>query len=89
MPNVVCKISGLATGAEWKNWRPDDLKFYFERALECFGFNRISFGGDWPVATLAASYQRWLETLQNYFSFATEIDRIKLFQTNAERIYRV
>jgi len=88
-PNVVCKISGLATEANWKDWRPADLKFYFERALECFGFDRILFGGDWPVATLATSYQRWLETVQDYFSFATEINRTKLFQTNAERIYRV
>jgi L-fuconolactonase len=89
LPNVVCKISGLTTEADWENWQPDDLKFYFEWALECFGFNRVLFGGDWPVATLATSYQRWLETVQNYFSFATEIDRTKLFQTNAERIYRV
>jgi L-fuconolactonase len=89
LPNAVCKISGLTTEADWKSWRPDDLKFYFERALECFGFDRVLFGGDWPVATLAASYRRWIETVQNYFSFATEIDRIKLFQTNAERIYRV
>jgi L-fuconolactonase len=88
-PNVVCKISGLTTEADWKNWRPAGLKFYFERALECFGFDRLLFGGDWPVATLATSYPRWLETVQNYFSFAAEIDRIKLFQTNSERIYRV
>ena len=66
LPNVVCKISGLTTEADWKNWQPDDLKFYFETALECFGFDRILFGGDWPVATLATSYDRWLETVQNY-----------------------
>jgi L-fuconolactonase len=89
LPNVVCKISGLATEADWKNWQPADLKVYFERALECFGFDRVLFGGDWPVATLATSYVRWLETVQNYFSFAIETDQIKLFQTNAERIYRV
>jgi len=89
LPNVVCKISGLATEADWKNWQPVDLKSYFERALECFGFDRILFGGDWPVATLATSYQRWLETVRELFSFATEIDCVKLFQTNAERIYRV
>lgn len=89
LPNVVCKISGLTTEADWENWQPDDLKYYFETALECFGFDRILFGGDWPVATLATSYIRWLETVQNYFSFATETDQIKLFQTNAERIYRV
>ncbi|MEI9864482.1 MAG: amidohydrolase family protein [Limisphaerales bacterium] len=88
-PNVVCKISGLTTEADWKNWQPDDLKFYFETALKCFGYDRILFGGDWPVATLATSYERWLEIVQSFFSFVTEADRKKLFQTNAERIYRV
>jgi L-fuconolactonase len=89
MPNVVCKISGLTTEADLKNWQPDDLKFYFEHTLECFGFDRILFGGDWPVATLATSYVRWLETVRKFVSFATEADQAKLFQTNAERIYRV
>jgi L-fuconolactonase len=89
MPNVVCKISGLTTEADWKAWQPADLKFYFEHTLECFGFDRILFGGDWPVATLATSYVRWLETVREFVSFATEADQAKLFQTNAERIYRV
>jgi len=89
LPNVVCKISGLATEADWKDWQPPDLKIYFERALECFGFNRVLFGGDWPVATLATSYQRWLETVQKNFAFAPAASQIKLFQTNAERIYHV
>ena len=88
-PNVVCKLSGLATEADWKNWQPAGLNIYFERALECFGFNRVLFGGDWPVATLATSYERWLETVRGFFSLASETDRAKLFQTNAERIYRV
>jgi len=89
LPNVACKISGLTTEADWKTWQPDDLKFYFERALECFGFDRILFGGDWPVATLATSYERWAETVREFFLFANEADQVKLFQTNAERIYRV
>lgn len=88
-PNVVCKISGLTTEAEWKNWRPADLQFYFELALECFGFDRVLFGSDWPVATLATDYRRWLETVQDFLIVATETDLTKLFQTNAERIYRV
>ena len=89
LPNAVCKISGLATEADRENWQSADLKVYFERALECFGFNRVLFGGDWPVATLATSYERWHEAVREFFSFATETDRLKLFQTNAERIYRV
>ena len=89
MPNVVCKISGLATEAHWEHWQPDDLKFYFDHAWECFGFRRLLFGGDWPVATLATDYDRWLATVQELFSFATEAEQVQLFQTNAERIYRV
>jgi L-fuconolactonase len=89
MSHGVCKISSLTTEADWKSWQPDDLKCYFETVVEVFGFDSILFGGDWPVATLATSCVRWLETVQNYFSFATETDQIKLFQTNAERIYRV
>ena len=89
LPNVVCKISGLTTEADWNHWQPADLKFYFGWTLECFGFDRVLFGGDWPVATLATSYERWVETVQDFVSFASDADQIKLFQTNAERIYRV
>ena len=89
LPNVVCKISGLATEADWNHWQVADLKFYFKLTLECFGFDRVLFGSDWPVATLATSYERWVETVGNFLSSATDIERIKLFQTNAERIYRV
>ncbi len=88
-PNVVCKISGLATEADWQHWQPDDLKFYFGWALECFGFDRVLFGGDWPVAALATRYERWVKTVQDFLSFTSEVDRIRLFQTNAERIYHV
>jgi L-fuconolactonase len=88
-PNVACKISGLTTEADWSRWQPGDLKFYFGWALECFGFDRILFGSDWPVATLATSYERWVQTVQDFLSFARDVDQIKLFRTNAERIYRV
>ncbi|MDR3456288.1 MAG: amidohydrolase family protein [Verrucomicrobiae bacterium] len=89
LPNVVCKISGLTTEADHSRWQPGDLKFYLERALEVFGIDRILFGSDWPVATLATSYQRWVETVQNAFLSVGEAGLVKIFQTNAERIYRV
>jgi len=87
--NVVCKISGLTTEADLKNWQPADLRFYFDRGLECFRSDRVMFGGDWPMATLATSYENWIETVQVIFSAASDAEQTKLFQTNAERIYRV
>ncbi|HEX4262884.1 MAG TPA: amidohydrolase family protein [Verrucomicrobiae bacterium] len=89
LPNVSCKISGLTTEADWAKWRNEDLEPYFKHALDCFGFDRILFGGDWPVATLATSYHRWVETVLALVPDASDRERTQLFQTNAERIYRV
>jgi L-fuconolactonase len=89
LPNIVCKISGITTEADWQKWRPDDLKFYFDWTLEWFGSDRVLFGSDWPVATLATRFERWLETVQGFLSSMTETDQTKIFKNNAERIYRV
>ncbi len=88
-PNVVCKISGLATEADRNGWRVADLEPYFDHALTCFGAERVLFGSDWPVSTLATSYDRWIETVLELTLFANEKERMQLFRTNAERIYRV
>jgi len=89
LPNVSCKVSGLATEADWKKWQVADLRPYFEIALESFGFERVLFGGDWPVATLATTYSRWVETVAKCTGSISDAERAKLFRTNAERIYRV
>lgn len=54
--NVVCKLSGMVTEADWATWTVDDLRPYAETVLEAFGPERVMFGSDWPVCTLAASY---------------------------------
>ena len=63
--NVYCKLSGMVTEADWNHWSEDDLKPYFETVIEAFTPRRTMFGSDWPVLTLAASYERWLTTVRN------------------------
>ena len=87
--NVVCKISGLTTEADWTNWRTDELQPFFNHAFDCFGPNRVLFGSDWPIATLATSYERWMDSVLELAPCANEREWTQLFQTNAERIYRV
>lgn len=88
-PNVVCKISGLATEAHWTDWRTADLLPFFQYAFACFGPGRVLFGSDWPVATLATNYERWINSALELAPCANEREWTQLFQTNAERIYRV
>lgn len=62
-PNVFAKISGLNTAADPQSWTARDLQPYIDHALEVFGAERLMFGGDWPVTTLAGDYAKvWQET---------------------------
>ncbi len=89
LPNVSCKVSGLATEAEWQTWRPSDLKPYFETVLEFFGTDRVIFGGDWPVCTLASEYRRWLDTVLELTDSLSATACRKLFHSNAARTYHL
>ncbi|PLS78029.1 MAG: amidohydrolase [Chloroflexi bacterium] len=55
-PNVYCKVSGMVTEAAWQHWQLDDFARYLAVVFDCFGPDRVMFGSDWPVCTLAASY---------------------------------
>jgi predicted TIM-barrel fold metal-dependent hydrolase len=88
-PNVVCKVSGLVAYADPENWTPDDLRPYVEHVIECFGWDRVMFGSDWPVCTLAAPLRKWVETLKLLTNEAGEENQQKLFYKNAARVYRL
>ena len=89
LPNIWCKVSGAATRADWKSWKPEQLKPYIDHALLTFGFNRVMFGSDWPVCTLACSFRRWLEALGDITSDCTRDERERLFSRNARKFYGI
>jgi predicted TIM-barrel fold metal-dependent hydrolase len=88
-PNVQCKVSGLVAYADPANWKPDDLRPFVDHVLESFGWDRVMFGSDWPVCTLAAGYRQWVETLFSLTQAAGETNQTKLFRDNAIRAYRL
>jgi L-fuconolactonase len=89
LPNVVCKISGVATEANHDAWTIDEVAPYVLHALDCFGEDRVVFGSDWPVATLATTYRRWVETLDELTRDWGEAARRKLWYENARGFYRL
>jgi predicted TIM-barrel fold metal-dependent hydrolase len=88
-PNVSCKISGLVAYADPKRWTSEDLRPFVEHAITSFGWDRVLFGSDWPVCTLSASYQQWVEALKAITQGTDEVNRRKLFYDNAVRVYRL
>jgi predicted TIM-barrel fold metal-dependent hydrolase len=88
-PNLNCKISGLVAYADPANWTTADLRPWIEHVIECFGWDRIVWGGDWPVCTLSSTLGRWVAATHELTAAATKKERAKFFHLNAERIYRV
>jgi len=88
-PNVSCKISGLATEADWETWTPEILKPYVNQVISAFGPERIMFGGDWPVSTLATTYQNWVETLEGITAVYSNEIQHQLFYQNANSFYKM
>ena len=88
-PNVSCKISGLVAYADPKRWTGEDLRPFVEHVIASFGWERVLFGSDWPVCTLSASYQHWVEALQAITQAAGDANQKKLFHDNPIRVYRL
>ena len=86
-PNLVCKISGLATEADWQRWTPAALEPYWQVVLEAFGPSRLLFGSDWPVALLATDYQQWVDTVAEWTAPLSAIERDAIWGGNAVRVY--
>src|SRR5512135_2543101 len=83
LPNVVCKLSGMTTEADHRAWTPGELRPYVDQAIACFGPDRVLYGGDWPVSTLAGDYLQWLTTLEAATAHFSREERRKLFRDNA------
>lgn len=89
LENTYLKVSGIITKADRESWTVDDLRPYVLFALETFGIDRVVFGGDWPVVTLAGSFKDWLTALQSIVTDFSKKEQKKLFSLNAEKVYKL
>lgn len=88
-PNVYCKLSGLVTEADWKNWRPEQITPYLDVAFEAFGPDRLMIGSDWPVCLVAASYGRALDVVKTYLLGKSPEYREGILGGNAQRFWNL
>jgi L-fuconolactonase len=86
-PHVFCKVSGLVTEADWHRWEEDDLRFYLDVVFEAFGPSRLMIGSDWPVCTLAGTYQRVMGVVESYVGRLPAGDADAVLGETARRFY--
>jgi L-fuconolactonase len=85
--NVYCKLSGMATEADWSNWAAQDLRPYFDAVLSAFGPQRLIFGSDWPVVTLAGGYAKWLAAFRSFIANLSPAEQSSMCHTSAIAAY--
>lgn len=65
-PNVLCKVSGLVTEADWHHWTPEQIRPYLDVVFDAFGSERLMIGSDWPVCLVAGQYGRVMDVVKDY-----------------------
>jgi len=85
--NVWCKVSGLVTEASRVAWRQTDLVPYALHVVECFGVDRVMYGSDWPVLTLAASYTDWFRFTEHLTAKWSDAERRRFYGDTARSVY--
>lgn len=87
--NVYCKISGMVTEADYQNWKLTDFTPYLDVAVNAFGTKKIMYGSDWPVCLVAASYEKMLGIVKDYFDSFSLTEQQDFFGNNAATFYQL
>lgn len=91
LPHVHCKLSGLLTefSPEMLEDPLGELRPIFDRLIDWFGPERLIWGSDWPVLTLAAGYAEWRSLTQELLSGLSAGEQAAIMAGNAARFYGV
>ena len=89
LQNVSCKLSGIHTQGDWLDWKENDFAYCLDVVTDCFGTDRLLFGSDWPVSSLAASYQESCGVIENFYSKFSIEEQRKIWGGNAVRFYNL
>ncbi|MGN6264448.1 MAG: amidohydrolase family protein [Ginsengibacter sp.] len=88
-PNVWCKLSGMVTEANHKNWKQEDFIPYVRGIVDAFGTERLMFGSDWPVCLQAATYQQVCDLLLSVLEKLDNTQYEAIFGSNAAKFYKL
>jgi L-fuconolactonase len=85
LPNMTCKLSGVHTSPV----RASDLRPFYEVVLAAFGPDRLMFGSDWPVSTLAATYGQVCDMYRELTAQLSTAEREAIYDRAARRVYQL
>ncbi|MBD8065789.1 amidohydrolase [Devosia sp. PTR5] len=89
LPNVMGKVSGIVNHCD-PGWTAETLRPYVEHMIAAFGWDRLVWGSDHPVATTTGgTLTDWVNATRTIVQGASTDEKAALFHRNAERLYRL
>ncbi|NKY54298.1 amidohydrolase family protein [Nocardia vermiculata] len=86
-PGSTCKVTGL--GMTTTDLSVDVLRPWVETAIAEFGWDRVMFGSNMPIETVAGSYRQWIDTLAVLLGEASAAEQQSFYTDTAVRTYRI
>lgn len=87
--NVFCKMSGMITEADYKQWSAEQLHSYMLLVLEAFEPERIMFGSDWPVSLVAGNYTQVKNVVTDFITSLSTTEQNAIMGANAIDFYNL
>ena len=87
IPRIYCKLSGMITEDDPGGWKAERLRPYVRHVVSLFGPDRLMFGSDWPVCTLAGTWKEVLAAFTQTVGPQSLEVREKLLGATASKFY--
>lgn len=84
--NVVCKVWGFVTEADWKRWTPAPARGLPDGVRRGIWTQPAARRLPLPVCLIAAGYAQWWQRLEQFFASFRPEERDAVFARNAERL---
>ena len=89
IPQLYCKLSGMITEDDPRGWSAERLRPYMQHVFTLFGPDRLLFGSDWPVCTLAGTWKEVLAAFTQALGPQSIEVRERLLGGTAASFYRL
>jgi L-fuconolactonase len=86
-PGVCCKFSGLMTEMGDHAEPAELLAPVWQTLVAIFGADRLMWGSDWPVLTLAVDFGSWVELAGDCIATLPAADQATVWRGTAARFY--
>lgn len=84
-PGLMCKLTGL--GMATMSLQEETLRPWMEETLTVFGADRVMFGSNVPIETMAGTYAEWIGTVAAVLAGSSATEREQFYASNARRLY--